>query len=251
VNHKKTQAKGVALITGAARRIGSAIASALHEANFDVVIHCHQSVDEANALADSLNAKRVDSAYVYSADLSNKLAAEGLIQAVVAWKNRLDILINNASNFIKTPMDGFDEASWDYLWDLNTKAPFWLSQAAHEYLMQSNHANIINITDIHAEKPLRDYCVYSQTKAALKMQTEALAREYAPHIRVNAVAPGAIIEPEGENSLSVASQQKILKKVPLGHWGAPSFVAAAVSSLVFNDYITGQTIRVDGGRSLT
>ena len=250
MNREKTQAKGVALITGSARRIGAAIASTLHEAGFDVVIHCHQSAHEANTLADLLNAKRRESAYVCSADLKIKSEADNLIKTAFAFKKRLDVLINNASSFIKTPVSGFDESVWDNLFVLNTKAPFWLSQAAHEYLVQSNHGNIINITDIHAEKPLRDYCIYTQTKAALKMQTEALAREYAPHIRVNAVAPGAIIQPEGDNCLSAETQKKILNELPLARWGAPSFVAEAVLSLILNHYMTGQTIRVDGGRSL-
>ena len=252
MNREKTQEKGVALITGAARRIGAVIAEVLHEAGFDVVIHCHQSISEANALMDVLNAKRADSACVCVADLSIKSEAVGLVKTANAWKNQLDVLVNNASNFIKTPIKGFDEGIWDALWIVNVKAPFWLAQAAHTFLTQSDNGNIVNITDILAEKSRYDYAVYVQTKAALKMQTEALSCEYAPSVRVNAVAPGPILLPEGENALSAEMQQaEIALKIPLTCWGEPKWVAAAVLGLVSNEYITGQTMRVDGGRSLT
>lgn len=246
----KTQVRGVALITGAARRIGAAIAKDLHENGYDVVIHCHQSQDEADRLMQALNAKRAHSACVCVADLSQKSEAEKLVCAAHAWKNQLDVLVNNASCFIKTDLSSIDEAAWDTLWTLNVKAPFWLALAAYNYLKQSDNGNMINITDVHAEKPLRDYAVYVQTKAALKMQTEALACEFAPAVRVNAVAPGAIILPEGDNALSAETQAYMLLKMPLKRWGEPIWVAKAVSGLVCNPYITGQTVRVDGGRSL-
>ncbi|MDX2347138.1 MAG: pteridine reductase [Legionella sp.] len=251
MNRDKTQALGVALITGAARRIGAAIACALHDVGYDVVVHCHASRDDANTLATKLNTKRANSALVRTADLNVKSDAKKLIKAAFNWQQRLDVVVNNASNFMKTPVNGFDEAIWDDLWRVNVKAPFWLADAARGYLVQSNNANIINITDIHAEKPLRDYIVYAQTKAALKLQTEALAREYAPEIRVNAVAPGAIILPEGKNALSDETQEKLLKKIPLARFGAPKWVASAVLSVLFNAYMTGQTLRVDGGRTIS
>ncbi|MCH9757100.1 MAG: pteridine reductase [Gammaproteobacteria bacterium] len=251
MNREKTQVRGVALVTGAARRIGAVIAEALHHDGYDVVIHCHQSRDEANALADDLNAKRKDSAYVCVANLSFKSEALDLIKTVHAWKNRLDVLVNNASQFIKTPMAHVDEAVSETLWVTNVKAPFWLACAAHEHLAQSDNGNIVNITDIHAEKPWRDYAVYVQTKAALKMQTETLAYEYAPSVRVNAVAPGPILLPEGDNAFSAEVQQvEISSKIPLKRWGEPKWVATAVLSLISNLYMTGQTVRVDGGRSL-
>ena len=250
MNSKKTQVCGTALVTGAARRIGAAIATMLHDAGYDVVIHAHQSLNAAHALAAVLNAKRRDSACVCVADLSLKNAAVDLIQQAIAWRQRLDVLINNASCFIQTPIGAVDEAVWDTLWAVNTKAPFYLSEAAHAALVQSDNGNIINMTDIHAEKPLRDYIAYTQTKAALKLQTESLAREYAPNIRVNAVAPGAIVLPEGDNALDSVQQAHILSKTPLGRWGAPEWVAKAVLDLITNNYMTGQTLRVDGGRSI-
>ena len=246
----KTQVRGVALITGAARRIGAAIANDLHDNGYDVVIHCHQSQGDADVLMQALNAKRAQSACVCMADLTQTSEAEQLVRAAYAWKKQLDVLVNNASCFIKTDVSRMDDAAWDRLWALNVKAPFGLALAAYDYLKQSEHGNIINITDVHAEKPLRDYAVYVQTKAALKMQTEALACEFAPGVRVNAVAPGAIILPEGDNALSAETQAQMLLNMPLKRWGEPIWVAKAVSSLVCNPYITGQTLRVDGGRSL-
>lgn len=254
MNRDKTQDVRVALITGAARRIGAAIAERLHQAGFNVVIHRHHSKQEADALSNKLNQIRAHSACVLVADLSLKNQAVALIKQAVGWQGRLDVLVNNASCFIKTPvgavnLDGVDEAVWNKLWITNVKAPFWLSEAAYASLAKHN-GSIINLTDIHAEKPLSDYAVYSQTKAALKMQTEALAREYAPNIRVNAVAPGAIAWPEGENALSPEVQAHIISKTVLKKHGEPKWIAEAVLSLVSNPFITGQTLRVDGGRSL-
>lgn len=249
MNRGKTQDVRVALITGAARRIGAAIAERLHQAGFYVVIHCHHSKQEADALSHQLNQIRAHSACVLVADLSLKNQAQTLMKQAIEWQGRLDVLVNNASCFIKTPAGFVDEAVWDKLWITNVKAPLWLSEAAYLSLAQYN-GSIINITDIHAEKPLSDYAVYSQTKAALKMQTEALAREYAPSIRVNAVAPGAIAWPEGENALSSEVQAHIISKTLLKKHGEPMWIAEAVLSLVSNKFITGQTLRVDGGRSL-
>ncbi|NCT56592.1 MAG: pteridine reductase [Legionella sp.] len=249
MNRDRTQDVRVVLVTGAARRIGAAIAKCLHQSGFNVVIHCHQSRQEAEALSIKLNHARSNSACVLVADLSLKNQASALIKQVIDWQGRLDVLVNNASCFIKTPVGCIDEAVCDKLWITNVKAPLWLSEAAYASLAQHN-GSIINLTDIHAEKPLSDYAVYSQTKAALKMQTEALAREYAPNIRVNAVAPGAIVWPEGENALSPEMQAKIISKTLLKKQGEPKWIAEAVLSLVLNAFITGQTLRVDGGRSV-
>jgi len=244
----KTGYARVALVTGAARRIGAAIVTRLHQAGFDVVIHCHQSKQEADALAKHFNHIRPNSACVLVADLSLKNKACGLIKQVIAWQGRLDVLVNNASCFMKTPVGAVDETISDKLWITNVKAPFWLSEAARSCLAKQK-GSIMNITDIHAEKSLVDYAVYTQTKAALKMQTEALAREYAPNIRVNAVAPGAIMWPEGENTLNSEIQAKIISKTLLKKHGHPKWVAEAVLSLIANEFVTGQTLRVDGGRS--
>ncbi len=249
MNRDKTQDVRVALVTGAARRIGAAIAERLHQAGFNVVIHCHDSTQEADALAIKLNLLRANSACVLVADLSLKNQALALIKQAIDWQGRLDVLVNNASCFIKTSVGDVDEVVCDKLWITNVKAPLWLSEASYASLAK-HQGSIINITDIHAEKPLSEYAVYSQTKAALKMQTEALAREYAPNIRVNAVAPGAIAWPEGENALSPDMQANIISKTLLKKHGEPKWIAEAVLSLVLNEFITGQTLRVDGGRSL-
>jgi pteridine reductase len=249
VNRDKTQDVRVALVTGAARRIGAVIVERLHKAGFNVVIHCHQSKQEADELSKKLNQIRSDSACVLIADLSSKNKACALIKQTMDWQGRLDALVNNASCFIKTPVGDMDDAVWDMLWLTNVNAPLWLSEAARTYLAK-HEGCIVNITDIHAEKPLSDYAVYSQSKAALKMQTEALAREYAPEIRVNAVAPGAIAWPEGDNALSLDLQKQIISKTLLKKHGEPKWIAEAVLSLVSNAFITGQTLRVDGGRSV-
>lgn len=249
MNQAKIQAGRVALVTGAARRIGAAIVEKLHAAGFNVVIHCHTSRIEADALAKQLNTSRADSAYVCVANLIEKQALLALVKKAEAWQGRLDVLVNNASRFIRTDLGLFDEQAWDTLWLTNVKAPFCLSEAAQPFLADVGGC-IVNITDIHAEKPLQDYAVYAQTKAALKMQTEALARAYAPGVRVNAVAPGAILWPEGDNALSEAIQHKICSSTPLQCHGAPRWIADAVLSLIQNLFMTGQTLRVDGGRSL-
>lgn len=249
MNRDKTQGVCVALVTGAARRIGAAIAERLHKAGFNVVIHCHQSQEEAYALQEKLNQIRPNSAHILMADLTIKTQACVLVEQARAWQSRLDVLVNNASCFIKTPVGDVSEVARDKLWITNVRAPFWLSETAHACLAK-HEGCIVNITDIHAEKPLLDYAVYSQTKAALKMQTEALAREYAPDVRVNAVAPGAIAWPEGDNALSSEIQEKIISKTLLKKHGEPKWIAEAVLSLILNEFITGQTLRVDGGRSV-
>ena len=239
----------VALVTGAARRIGAVIAEQLHRAGFNVVIHCHRSTREARALAQVLNETRSDSARVLVGDLTQQSTAVDLVAQAIDWQGRLDLLVNNASVFIRTPLPGLHEEAWDTMWLTQVKAPFWLSNAAYSALAKQE-GSIINITDIHAERPLKDYGLYCQTKAALKMQTEVLAGEYAPRVRVNAVAPGAIAWPEHENALNVKQQAAILAKTPLKRHGDPRWVAHAVLLLVENAFITGQTVRVDGGRGI-
>jgi pteridine reductase len=243
------KSRPVALVTGAARRIGAAIVRRLHEDGYQVVIHCHHSMDDAHVLADELNAGRADSARILQADLTHQPAVIDGMAQVMQWKGRLDVLVNNASVFIRTPLPGFYNAETETMWLTNVNAPFWLSEAAYPFLAEQEGC-IINITDIHASMPLKDYSVYCQTKAALKMQTEALSREYAPLVRVNAVAPGAIAWPEGKNTLSQQQQQSILSKTPLKRHGDPRWIAHAVAFFAENKFITGQTLCVDGGRSL-
>lgn len=243
MNQPNKQDTRVALITGAARRIGAAIAKHLHEAGFRVVIHCHQSVHEAQELARTMNQQRADSACVLVADLSEDGVTARLIQQTLTWAGRLDLLVNNASLFSREISD------WDALFYINVKVPFLLSLAARDALTKT-HGTIINITDAHTDKPLKDYAVYCQSKAALGMQTKSLAREFAPNVRVNAVAPGAILWPEHGNELSHEQKQSIIDEIPLKRHGDPLFIAQAVLALTDNVFITGQTLIVDGGRGL-
>ncbi|WED42768.1 pteridine reductase [Legionella cardiaca] len=249
MNQANKQAAKVALVTGSARRIGAAIVNKLHQANFKVVIHCHQSLTEAEVLATTLNKQRPDSAYVVCSNLNSIKAVEEILTKTLNWAKRLDVLVNNASVFNRTDLTIVDEQEWNNLFDINVKFPFFLSLAARSQLAK-NHGAIINITDIHGRMPLKGYAVYSQTKAALAMQTKALAREFAPEVRVNAIAPGAIAWPEHDNVLNIETQQKIIAKTPLKRHGSPEFVAQALLGLVENPFITGQILNVDGGRSI-
>ncbi|MFC3908363.1 pteridine reductase [Legionella dresdenensis] len=239
----------IALITGAARRIGATITEHLHQYGYAVIIHCHHSIADARSLAEQLNSRRPDSALIISQDLLQPQAAERLIEQAIAWKNRLDLLVNNASVFIRSPCGNLNMAQWQQQFTVNVQIPFQLSCLAAPYL-EAQEGSIINITDIHAEKPLKGYAVYCQTKAALLMQTKALARELAPKVRVNAVAPGAIAWPEQENLLTDDVRQQIIAMTPLKRHGSPVYIAQAVVALAGNAFITGQAINVDGGRSI-
>lgn len=242
----KQEAK-VALVTGGARRIGAAIVKALHEAGYKVVIHCRGSLEEAHALARDLNNLRVDSAFVLQRELTHPNAPEEMITTVKDWAGRLDLLVNNASVFIRSEPTNFNSNEWQVLFDTNVKVPYMLSLLALP-LLKEKGGSIINITDIHAEKPLKGYTAYCQSKAALQMQTYSLAREFSPEVRVNAVAPGAVMWPENANTLSDKEQQKIIAKTPLKSHGNPEYIAQAVLALAQNPFITGQTLKVDGGR---
>lgn len=238
----------VALVTGAARRIGAAIATRLHHSGADVAIHYRGSADEAAALVAELNAQRADSAAAFRADLIDTPALPALIEDVVRWRGQLDILVNNASSFYATPPGNITEAQWDDLVGSNVKAPLFLSQAALTELRKA-HGAIVNILDIHAQRPLRNHTVYGSAKAALAMVTRSLAKDLAPEIRVNGVSPGAILWPE--NDLDDAAKESILKQIPLERAGDPSDIAGAVLFLVRDAaYVTGQIIAVDGGRSI-
>ncbi|MCQ8119414.1 pteridine reductase [Methylomonas rosea] len=236
------------LITGAARRIGAACARLLHGEGCNVVLHYNSSDVDAVRLAAELNALRGDSARLLSADLSvfssvQKLAAEALMQ----WDG-IDVLVNNASLFQSVPIGQVTEQDWDLTTASNLKAPFFLSQALWSSL-KIKRGCIVNIADIHAETGLPGYPVYSMSKAGLVAMTKILAREMAPEVRVNAVAPGAILWPEQE--VAETEQLQILKKVALQRCGEADDIAKAVRFLVGNaDYITGQVLTVDGGRTL-
>lgn len=238
----------VALITGAARRIGAAIAEAAHAAGYTVAIHFRSSADEAHALAGRLNQKRPGSAGLFQNGLETRAHCDGLIAMVTARYGRLDLLVNNASSFFPSPVGTVDEADWDALVGCNLKAPFFLIQAAAPALRESV-GSAVNLADIHGEKPLKGHPVYSVAKAGVIMLTKALARELGPEVRVNAVAPGSILWPEGE-PLAEAARREILQRTALKRQGTPQDIAEAVLYLAKASYVTGQVLVVDGGRSL-
>lgn len=240
----------VALITGGARRIGASIARTLHAAGYRIVLHYRSSAAEAEQLQESLQQNRGNSCTLIKADLNQMADIQHLAQQSVESFGRLDLLVNNASSFYPTPLGTATEHQWDDLFASNAKAPLFLSQALSEALQQ-NQGAIINIADIHAAKPLREHTIYCMAKAANVMLTQSLAKELAPHIRVNGIAPGAILWPENEAELDQEGQQKILDQVPLQRPGTPDDIAATVLFLARdNRYITGQIIPVDGGRTL-
>ena len=236
-----------ALVTGAARRIGAAIASKLHGAGMQVAIHYRGSAAEARQLAAKLNDNREDSARIFQADLAVSGEPERLLGEVLDWTGSLGVLVNNASTFYPTPLGSIDESDWSDLLGSNLKAPLFLSQAAAPYLRRC-HGSIVNIIDIHARRPLRDHHVYGAAKAGLAMLTKSLAKDLAPDVRVNGVAPGAIAWPE--NGMSSEIKDGILSEVPLGRSGNPADIANAVLFLVRDaTYSTGQILAIDGGRS--
>ena len=246
--HKPTK---VALVTGAARRVGAEIAHTLHAAGMNIVLHYNHSAAEAKRLCTIFNEQRPHSAVLLQADLSHIDLLKGYVQqAIQAW-GRLDVLVNNASRYYKTELRTTTRTDWDDLMRSNLKAPYFLCQAAVDELEKACGC-IVNIADIHAERPMQDYAVYSIAKAGLVMMTKALAKELGPHIRVNAVAPGAVMWPEGENTLNEESRQTIIRRTALHRHGSAKDIAKAVLFLVRDaDYVTGQVIAVDGGRSLS
>lgn len=237
-----------ALITGAARRIGAVTAELLHSHGVNVAIHYRGSEKHAAELSAKLNQRRADSAQIFKGDLAANGEPASLIDAVLRWSDRLDILINNASSFYATPLGTITEDQWLELIGSNLKAPLFLSQAAMPHLKASRGV-IVNIIDIHAKRPLRDHAVYGAAKAGLAMLTRSLAKDLAPDIRVNGVAPGAIAWPE--NDMTDAAKQNIVEQIPLGRSGDPKDIANCVLFLVRDaTYSTGQIIAIDGGRSL-
>ncbi len=238
----------VVLITGAAHRIGAATARLLHQAGANIVLHYRHSAEGAKLLADELNSKRAESVILLQGDLLDIAALSQLVeQAHAAW-NRLDVLVNNASTFYPTPIGNVSEEQWNDLMGTNLKAPFFLSQAAAPQLKTARGC-IINIVDIHADQPLREHPVYSMAKAGLVMMTKSLAAELGPEIRVNGIAPGAILWPE--NDMDDAIKSKILERTFLKRQGNPQDIARAALFLIRDaDYTTGNIIKVDGGRSL-
>lgn len=238
----------VVLITGAARRIGAACTRMLHAQGYNIVLHYHTSVQAAQQLQQELNALRADSVSLLSADLLDVRQVDQLAENALAVWGGVDVLINNASRFYSGSVGDVDEAQWDELMGSNLKAAFFLSQALMPFLRQRRGC-IVNIVDIHAEKGLAGFPVYSIAKAGLVAMTKCLAKELAPEVRVNAVAPGAILWPDHQ----ISEQQKtdILQKVALQRCGEVEDIARAVRFLCDDaDYITGQVLTVDGGRTL-
>ena len=238
----------VALITGSARRVGAVIARTLHDQGMNLVLHYRQSQQDAQQLQQELQEKRPNSVILVQADLLNNAKLTSTINASTKAWGRLDALINNASSFYPTPLGSITEEHWDDMMGSNLKAPLFLAQAA-ESVLRKHHGCIVNITDIHADRPLKNHCVYSASKAGLVMLTKSLARDLGPEIRVNAIAPGAILWPE--NDLDELTKRRIISNTALKRRGGAEDIARAVLFLLRDaDYITGQTITVDGGRSL-
>lgn len=239
------------LVTGAARRVGLSIARVLHAAGANVMVHYRTATADAEALVDEFNALRAGSAISQQADLLDVEALSALVARTIAHFGRLDALINNASSFFATPLGSIDLAAWDDLVGSNFKAPLFLSQAAAPHL-KATHGAIVNIADIHAERPLAGYPLYCAAKAGLIGLTRALAIELAPEVRVNAVAPGPILWPDdGESgTFDAAARERIVAHTLLKRAGEPQDIARAVRFLLDEaSYMTGQVINVDGGRT--
>jgi len=236
------------LVTGAARRVGAAIARKLHAAGANVLLHYRTSTSEAESLARELNNARPESARTLQADLLDVNQLAPLIDAAVAAFGRLDILVNNASTFYPTPMGTISAHDWDDLMGTNVKAPLFLSQAAAPALRKSAGL-IINLVDIHGSRPLKQFAVYCTAKAALAMLTRSLARELAPEVRVNGIAPGPILW--SDDAPDAELKAKIISRTLLQRQGSPDDVARTALFLAADaPYITGQILAVDGGRSV-
>ena len=240
----------VVLITGAARRIGAEMARTFHRAGFDVAIHCHHSTGDANTLANALNVQRSDSAAVFPAALGETAAVRDLANGVMDWHGRVDVLVNSASSFFPTPLDQATEQHWNELIDSNLKGAFFLCQSLAENLRKQG-GSIINIADIYARSPLAGYSIYCIAKAGNAMMTKALAKELAPRVRVNGIAPGVILWPNHDEQMSEAVKQQVIQRVPLQQIGDPADIAAMALFLATDvTYLTGQIIAVDGGSHL-
>lgn len=248
----------VALITGASQRIGRAITQSLHEHNYRVVIHCHKNVQHAQMLANNLNLIRENTATTYQANLGNPDEIEALAQHALQKWNRLDVVINNASVFEPDMAEyGSDVQSseilkqWQETNDLNVRGAFLLSRILNPAI-QKTAGSIINLVDIYGKHPLKSHSIYSISKAGIAMLTKSLALELAPKVRVNGISPGAILWPTNETGSEEIGQhhQKILNKVPLARLGSSEAIVETVHYLLRCDYITGQIIKVDGGRSI-
>lgn len=239
----------VALITGGAKRVGAVIARTLHAAGYDLALHCRHSIAEAQALTAELSHQRASSVLVLQADLADTRHLPQLVDATLARYGRLDALINNASAFYDTPIDQASIEQWNDLFASNAQAPFFLTQAALPAL-RAAHGAIVNLVDIYAERSIANYPIYVMAKGALAAMTRTLALDLAPDVRVNGVAPGAVMWPSDGKSYD--DQQAMMARTPLGRAGTPEDVAGTVLWLLRDaPFVTGQIIRVDGGRSIS
>ncbi len=239
----------VALITGAGRRVGAVIARTLHAAGYDLALHYRRSIDDARMLADELERQRSGSTLLLQAELADISALPVMIEQLLAHYGRLDALVNNASAFYPTPLGTASAQQWNELFASNAQAPFFLSQAAIPALRET-HGGIVNMIDIYAERPLAEHPLYCMAKAALAAMTRSLALDLGPDIRVNGVAPGAVMWPS--DGKPYADQQAMLARTPLQRAGTPEDVAGTVLWLLRDaPFVTGQIIRIDGGRTLS
>jgi pteridine reductase len=240
----------VVLVTGAARRIGAAIARRLHDAGAQVMLHYRSAELEAQELQRELNAVRADSVALVQADLLDVAGLSEMVRNTLTRFQRLDVLVNNASSFYPTPMGSITARDWDDLVGTNLKAPLFLSQAAAPSLKKTAGC-IVNIVDIHTERPLKNFAAYCAAKAGLEGLTRALARELAPEVRVNGVSPGPILWPEEDELFDEVARQRTVSNTLLKRTGDPDDIARAVRYLAVDaSYVTGQIIAVDGGRSI-
>jgi pteridine reductase len=239
----------VVLVTGAVKRVGAAIARRLHREGAVLMLHYRSSERDAQALQAELNAARPNSVALIQADLLDAAGLPEIVKNTVSRFERLDALVNNASSFFATPVGDITQAAWDNLMGTNLRAPLFLAQAAAPHLRKTGGA-IVNITDIHAERPLKSYVVYTVAKAGLVGLTRSLARELGPEVRVNGVAPGPILWPE-DGSWDEVTRQRTISNTLLKRTGDPDDIARAVHYLIAEaPYVTGQIIAVDGGRSI-
>ena len=236
------------LITGAAKRIGKEMAKAFFDRGWDIVIHFNNSIEDALSLADQMNAQRSNSALIIQANLDHAKDIEKLADQALSKNSRIDALINNASTFYPTPIGNFTEDNWEALMGSNLKAPLFLIQAFCEEL-KKNNGFIINVTDINVDKALINHSIYLAAKSGLQTLTRALAKELAPDIRVNAIAPGAILEPPNVE-WTIEQKNKIINSVPMARMGTEKDIVDAAIYLSEAEYVTGQILNIDGGKSL-
>jgi pteridine reductase len=234
-----------ALITGGAQRIGAEIAKTLHDNQFNVIIHYNESEQEARSLCDKFNKKRQNSTQIIHANLASINEINHLIESV----ENIDLLVNNASVFYPTPLENCTTNDWENIMNINVRAPFILSKGLSKKL-KNTQGCIINIVDIHAERPLKNYAIYNISKTAIKTLTKTLAKELAPDVRVCGVSPGSILWPEQKAELEPHKKQIMLERIALKRQGSPTDIAEAVLFLAKANYITGEVINIDGGRSL-